>query len=1327
MARRLGEKEYGSFNQKALIQPPHGANANAGAGGLTNTSFGRPLRRSTINTTKGRILPILCALLGATTFSLILRGGVPTAPRWVDSILHLTHNSKHNPVPSTTTTTVTADPASQWQDNIWPLRQPSDSEAWDISTDFKYPRKLEYDVEEGTWLRLDVHPKSGDVVFDMVGDLWCLSGSEAATGNVVTDKIRARPVLLGIPHDSDPHFSPEGERLVFRSDAENGVDNIWVLKWSSCDEMDLRGPNALMGNEKLRVALQSTEEEEALLNGGMKETEERKVNRLVREGRFGAQRLTNETYRFISDARFHPSGDKVIATKWYTSSRSLGAGEGWEYQVPTPAELSSGKVQKKVQVGSGQRVVSRSLPRGWTAEQYGNQQIGPEQVIWRGEDAVVYAKNVRDASSYSYSKDVHAGIYAIYSYNLTTQSAEQIVGASPGGASRPELSRDGRTLAFVRRVRDKEALVLKDLETGTLTHIWHGLDYDVSSSSAPMGTYPSFSFSPSDDAIFIWSSGQIHYVPLTTNSRNERVGAGQPQPIKFTAHIEKRLAETRKDQFDILGLETSDTQRVYALKDLRVNEDGSKVVFHAGGINYVQNIGVGGVTPLPVLDKSAPYYAPSFVYGSDELVLQARWSDTNFTSFELSNTKTGISHPFVDIPFGRYISATLCECSSKYRTIAFVKTGGTYLTGDIIATAGEGLYIADVELPPLDATKPTPIKVTNWKFVTSDVYPEDRLVLQFFEGNQKLLVQQSSRAFVIDLGKGPISGGLGEYEQTTVASGYMSQEIVVEAKLLGGTAEYVAFVDFFNVYLVPGKQGEDVWSKPENATKGLVKLNEVGGHDLVFSGDGSKVFWLLGPNVHWLETSKLQSCNQEISLDRNTFGVHCVQKISSSQEVFIEHSTDIARLKQEAKSSDTVVVINARILTMANGNAEQDLINSGVLVVRGGVIQAIHKAGLFDLEKIQGATVIDAEGGFVIPGFIDVHAHWNGFSDLYPAKSWEMEAFLAYGVTTLHNPSASNVNGFVERTRVERGQTIGPRIFQVGDIIYGAGEAGIHQDIVDIQEARSALERIRAEGGPAHISYKNYNIPSRAARQRLLSVAKNLTMLCVPEGGMNYDWDLTYIIDGMTTVEHALPIPVLYDDVKKLFVLSGTQYTPTHLVNYGGAAGEQWVWATEDVPNDPKLREFVRHDILQEITESTARPKHSYVLFNTSASASSMVSQGLHTLIGAHGEPPIGLNFHAEMWFTRQGGLTNYQTLQAATSWAAEALGMDKSLGTLEFGKLADFLIYPPGVDLLSGDIKRTRDLKLVVRGGRIWNAKDMEEVWPVKGRKQVMPPLNPE
>lgn len=62
----------------------------------------------------------------------------------------------------------------------------------------------------------------------------------------------------------------------------------------------------------------------------------------------------------------------------------------------------------------------------------------------------------------------------------------------------------------------------------------------------------------------------------------------------------------------------------------------------------------------------------------------------------------------------------------------------------------------------------------------------------------------------------------------------------------------------------------------------------------------------------------------------------------------------------------------------------------------------------------------------------------------------------------------------------------------------------------------------------------------------------------------------TFVVIGMTTVEHALPVPTLYEDVLTLYALSGTGSTPTHIVNYGGAWGEQLVWATEDIPNDPK-------------------------------------------------------------------------------------------------------------------------------------------------------------
>jgi len=77
------------------------------------------------------------------------------------------------------------------------------------------------------------------------------------------------------------------------------------------------------------------------------------------------------------------------------------------------------------------------------------------------------------------------------------------------------------------------------------------------------------------------------------------------------------------------------------------------------------------------------------------------------------------------------------------------------------------------------------------------------------------------------------------------------------------------------------------------------------------------------------------------------------------------------------------------------------------------------------------------------------------------------------------SPSLDNRDGFIQRGFVESGKWIGPRLFHTGNIIYGAGEVPWHQDINNLEEAKEALARIKAEGGPASFSYKNYNIPSR--------------------------------------------------------------------------------------------------------------------------------------------------------------------------------------------------------------------------------------------------------
>jgi adenine deaminase len=83
-----------------------------------------------------------------------------------------------------------------------------------------------------------------------------------------------------------------------------------------------------------------------------------------------------------------------------------------------------------------------------------------------------------------------------------------------------------------------------------------------------------------------------------------------------------------------------------------------------------------------------------------------------------------------------------------------------------------------------------------------------------------------------------------------------------------------------------------------------------------------------------------------------------------------------------------------------------------------------------------------------------------------------------------------------------------------------------------------------------------------------------------------------------------------------------------------------------------------------------------------------------------------------------------WKVLECATRSAAVTLGMDSSIGSISPGKLADLVVYPPGVDLLK-DLSKSAYPRFVIRGGRVWDASNLDQIWPLKKSAHEIPHLN--
>ena len=395
----------------------------------------------------------------------------------------------------------------------------------------------------------------------------------------------------------------------------------------------------------------------------------------------------------------------------------------------------------------------------------------------------------------------------------------------------------------------------------------------------------------------------------------------------------------------------------------------------------------------------------------------------------------------------------------------------------------------------------------------------------------------------------------------------------------------------------------------------------------------------------------------------------------------------------------------ARIITMKG----DEVIADGDIVVKDNRIVAVGRHGTVAVPS--GARVIDVSGKTIMPGYVDIHAHiWPAFG-VHRSQPFEYMVNLAYGVTTTRDPQTSATDVLSYEDMVATGQFIGPRIYSTGPGVFSS------ENIKSLADAQLVLSRYSKYYQTNTI--KQYMTGDRRVRQFVEMAAREQHLMPTLEGGLDFKKNLTEAMDGYSGSEHTLPIAPLYKDVIELYATAGITWTPTLIVQYGGPWAENYWYEHTDVLDDPKLNHFTPRDVVEK--KASRRPgwwapsQWSFPLF--AAQAAKVVAAGGRVGMGSHGQLQ-GLGAQWEIWNIASGGMPRMDVLRVATIFGAEAIGLEKELGSLEPGKLADLQVLDKNP---LDDIRNTNTIKYVMKNGRLYDGNTLDEIWP---RKKAAPKL---